>query len=454
MDENLNMCKNVIILVVDALRKEILSRPFIDKYQNISSLKNKSIEFKNAYSCTNMTDPSITSLMTGKHPLSSGIIEHGRSLYDYKNEISLLTFLPSILKNHGYRTYAIDWLGRWHKTGFDFYSGIRDAKKSYKRKLISYIPHKIKYRIDNLYYSFFNKNRSMPYPDGSEQVEIACNILKKNKNNPFLLFIHFWDTHFPYNCKENNNVYFNNDLKNINLSYNFDKLSDITCRNFYKSYFKKFKFEGKTIKDIIISYYCSIKYVDVCLGKLINTLINLNILNDTIIFFLSDHGESLGEHDIFFNHVGLYETNLNIPLLIYNNEYEPKNIKNEVLNIDITPTVIDMLNIKLKNKFDGISIVPFIKNKKNIEKKSLLFIEDSWYSGKRIGIKYYNYKYIKDYNEYSKCKYCNIRHLPEIELYDLNKDPNELNNIVDEKNILKNDLDQIINLKILQHTSK
>ena len=117
------------MIVSDTLRKdhigcygnEKIITPFLDQFAR------ECILFENAYSCATTTYPSLTSIFSGKYPLSHGIIKHNRSLsstdIDALNNSGTI-FLPEILKHQGYTTLAVDWLGRWLKRGYDYYSGI------------------------------------------------------------------------------------------------------------------------------------------------------------------------------------------------------------------------------------------------------------------------------------------------------------------------------------------
>ncbi len=72
--------------------------------------------FKNAYTTFTNTDPAITSMMTGKYPVSIGLINHGRHVtWDEEKAAYETLNLAEYLKDAGFFTAAVDWLGRWHK---------------------------------------------------------------------------------------------------------------------------------------------------------------------------------------------------------------------------------------------------------------------------------------------------------------------------------------------------
>jgi|Deesub1362B_J571_1020462.scaffolds.fasta_scaffold00023_131 arylsulfatase A-like enzyme len=104
---------NIILIVVDALRKRNLgfygynkpTSPFLDMFAK------KGVIFENAYSVTNATDPSLTTILTGRYPLSHGIISHGEKITsDQISKVLRVPCLTNLLKGHDYYTLAIDIL--------------------------------------------------------------------------------------------------------------------------------------------------------------------------------------------------------------------------------------------------------------------------------------------------------------------------------------------------------
>lgn len=118
---------NILFIIIDALRVKNLSCYGYEKEvsPNIDDLATQGILFADVYSCINTTDPSLTTIFSGRYPLSHGILGHGaRVTVEEINQFNSfgIQLLPEILKSHGYTTLAVDWLGRWHKRGYDYYS--------------------------------------------------------------------------------------------------------------------------------------------------------------------------------------------------------------------------------------------------------------------------------------------------------------------------------------------
>jgi len=106
---------NVIFIIIDALRADHLScyGYLKETSPNIDKLAEGGTLFNSCYSCTTATDSSLTSIFSGRYPVSHGIIDHGPRVGQdeiYALSASGTIFLPEILKHEGYTTIALDWL--------------------------------------------------------------------------------------------------------------------------------------------------------------------------------------------------------------------------------------------------------------------------------------------------------------------------------------------------------
>lgn len=184
--------------------------------------------------------------------------------------------------------------------------------------------------------------------------------------------------------------------------------------------------------DIIASKYKgAVSYVDGCIGKLIDSLKIHDILEDTLIIITSDHGESLMEHGIHFDHHGLYEVTTHVPLILHYPRLfpQPKKIEGLIQHVDLVPTLCDYLRTNDNDlRFDGTSLKPLISREKNSLRK-LAFFEES-YVQRKTGIRNETFKYIYAPDGIGLCTYCQKVHAGVEELYDLGTDPEEKNNDV------------------------
>lgn len=428
--------KKVILIIADTLRQINLedSNPHRAKTPNIDWLKKNGVSFTNAYTTITKTDPSVTAIMTGKYPVHNGLVNHGELVTrDEEKNIQNSVFLAEILKKNGFNTVAADWLGRWHKRGFDYYSGKLGSFRSMEFRFESipllfnlYELRKLTVRLLRKeffmrFYYCFSKNPKIPYDPADKVIQKGIELLKKYKSKKTFLYLHLWDAHEPHT-----------NPKGLR-SYLFDNVDK--------------------------TYNAEINFIDSQIGKLLNHLIDSKLINETLIIFTSDHGENFYESGSPFYHDQLYENVVKIPIILSNPQLPSKKLGCLAQNVDILPTCLDLLGIKIKNRFDGASLFPVIANKKK-EVRLFAFFEDIYKERRfqflnrtrRKGIKIGNYKYIETIKGRKKDL---TKLIPEgkiqvinRELYNLKNDSKEKNNLIKTKvkttNILDKQLEEII----------
>ncbi|TET65722.1 MAG: hypothetical protein E3J56_15350 [Candidatus Aminicenantes bacterium] len=443
------MSINVLFVVIDALRPDVVGCYGYPRNitPNIDKLAKEGVLFEDVYSCSNATDPSITSIFSGKYPQSHGIINHaGRvtqeEIVNFNNSGTIL--LSEILSQRGYATFAVDWLDRWHKRGFDFY--FRDYEKTRTRKIRAFIRHNFPYLAKT--YSKIKKlrkpERKVPHEDASEVTDVAIKLIEENFRKDFFLFIHYWDTHTPYSSPEK----FANKLqKGIHSGLSLEELlRKIPKNSKFREVFSDLMGDAMSADDVIARYLGAVNFVDSQIGRLTDSLHSLGIFDKTMIIITSDHGESLTEHEIYFDHHGLYDVSLHVPLICHFPHFSSKTpkIRGLIQNVDILPTILDILEIN-REPFhcDGRSFLPLMLGKKR-RIRSSIYAEES-FTERKMAVRTENYKYIEAFSEENAvCRYCNVIHGGVRELYDLNRNPEETHNLVQEQLNLRRKLQKIL----------
>jgi len=441
------MEKNVVLFVIDALRADHLGCYGYDKNTspNIDKLAKEGIKFNNAFCCANITDPSLTSIMSGRYPISHGIRNHGVNKIT-KKEIkkyhkSNTTLLSEVLKEKRYKTIGLDWLGRWHTNGFGYYSGNIKKSRSFRfgKKFLNKIPDSISGKIKRIYHSRKKDNSSLSnMPNAKELIEESKSVISKDEN-PFFLLVHMWDTHTPYNVNAPRR------MCSKFLDENGEDLETV---------FKKIKREGwenflrnatdgcETTSEVDATYDSAIKFVDNQIGEFVKFLKEKNLYEDTIIVITSDHGESLTEHGIYYDHHGLYDQTTRVPLIITNLGLDFSEVEGLIQHVDLFPSILDELGIGYKHlDIDGKSICG-LRNDDTDDIRPYIYCEETLTTDKRM-IRTKRWKYIKAKSKNSLvCSNCGFKHGDEKELYNLVNDPEEKNNVYDENIDISSDLDR------------
>jgi arylsulfatase A-like enzyme len=438
---------HIVLIVIDAVRARN-----VDIYgtrqgvtPTINQLAQGGVVFENTYSVWNTTDQSLTSILTGKYPISHGITHHG----DRVTDENLVTFqktgtrtIAQILKDHGYKTTAVDWMGRWFKSGFDAY-GIK-RRQGLAKKTALYLKYALNHTDIFRHYAGARTSRLPSLGDlkgvlstflfTRELAEIqdarlitdsAIESIKSADGDSFFLFVHYWDTHTPYNCPKRFRRYKGTDRK----------------------------------KRLADKYLGAIRYVDEQLERLFEALKEKGLWDNTLIIVTSDHGESLTEHGIFFDHHGLYDVTTHVPLILRHPTVfsNPRRVSGLVQHTDLVPTILDILSINDGDLgCDGRSLVPLIRGDV-AEIRPFTYSEESYVQKKRA-IRTRTHKYIQAADGVGFCSYCHKIHGGPEELYDLTQDPSEEVNLIDEKpavrQIFKKELDGFVEQLILKKQQK
>jgi choline-sulfatase len=124
-------------------------------------------------------------------------------------------------------------------------------------------------------------------------------------------------------------------------------------------------FTPEQIKRARRAYYGAVSYVDDCIGKLLQTLKDCRLDDNTIIVFSGDHGDMLGERGLWYK-MSYFESSARVPLLIHNpTTFAPHRVSANVSTLDILPTLVDLVGTKLWSglPMDGNSLLPHLENK-------------------------------------------------------------------------------------------
>ena len=168
-------------------------------------------------------------------------------------------------------------------------------------------------------------------------------------------------------------------------------------------------------------YYRMISEIDDEIGKLRKALQEKGLAENTVIIFMSDNGYFTGERQLAGKWL-MYEESIHVPLIIYDPRAKKhQEVSDMVLNIDVPFTILDLAGIEVPSDYQGISLTPYLVSGKPEKARESILVEHLWNfdpipSSEGLRTKKWKYfRYQRDLNHE--------------ELYDLENDPDEMNNL-------------------------
>jgi len=389
---------NLVMFAVDSLRADHMScygyprrttTVFADRLAEEGTL------VEQAFSAYIPTTPAYSSMLTGMDVMSTGMVSL-KPLGPLPEENPTL---PEVLRRKGYRSACIGF-GEFYR-GFDQYAN----------------------------YSAWGAWEDRPLRKAENLNEVTLPILEDmaRHDKPFFLFLRHMDPHSPYLPPPPfDRMFYTKDpcdprKKTMKPVFDFKPFAE---------FFKSWMPPGITDADwAIASYDGELAYMDACHQVLFQALDDLGVLDNTLIVYTSDHGETLYDHEIWFDHHGLYDQTLHVPLIFWRPGLVPegKRVKGFTLQEDLMPTMLDLLGFERTRKglqLDGHSAVPVIYGQQDALRSEFYITECTWM--RKRGWRTAHFKYFEALEP-------DFHGKPKYELYDLVADPGELHNLADEE---------------------
>ena len=454
-----NSKPNIIVILTDdhAVQSIGAYGSKIGATPNLDQLAKQGAIFNKAFVANSICGPSRAILLTGKYSHINGF-KNNQDKFDASQDI-----FPKRLQASGFQTA---WVGKWHLSsypqGFDYWN-ILPGQGHY------FNPSFIGMKADT--------SRIEGY--GTDVItDLALNWLNtRDQAKPFFIVVgekaphrtwmpdiqdlgKFDHVNFPlpsnfYDNYENRQAAAMQDMsveKTMKLGYDLKMKSDPdnlasaflarmnpVQRQAWNAYydrieedFLKRKLTGRALTEwkfqrYMKDYYSTTLSLDRNIGRIMDYLDKNNLTKNTLVVYTSDQGFYLGEHG-WFDKRFMYEESMRTPLIIrYPGVIKAGTVSNQMVsNVDFAPTFLEAAGVAIPKEIQGRSMMPLLRNPKASIRKSAYyhFYE---YPGehsvlKHFGIRTSRYKLIRFYD-----------HKNFWELYDLQKDPNEMNNLYGDK---------------------
>lgn len=457
---------NIVYIMTDDHTAQMMScydNRFVET-PNLDRIANDGVKFVNSYVANSLSGPSRACMLTGKHSHKNGFTNNEHGVFDGQQQT-----MPKLLQKAGYETALI---GKWHlvsdPTGFDYYNIVPGQGDYYNPTFINMDGS---HKIEKGYITNIITDKAISWMEG-----------RRDPSKPFALFIHhkachrcwlpemkylkeyedktfdlpetFYDVHAGRRAarEQEMNIASDHDMDIVydvkmwrpglktRLSESYlgmiERL-DSTDRNAYDAFYNALSadFYSRNLKGNDLTefkyqrymrdYAKVLKSLDDNVGRTLDYLKEKGLLDNTLVVYTSDQGFYMGEHG-WFDKRFMYEESFSTPLVMR----LPKGLDGRgeiselVQNIDYAPTFLDLAGADIPKDIQGVSLLPLLEGKHPKNWRKSLYYHFYEYPAEHMVKRHYGvrtadgWKLIHFYNDID-CW----------ELYNLNDDPHELNNL-------------------------
>jgi arylsulfatase A-like enzyme len=391
-----NRPPNIILFGIDSLRRDHVScygyhrptTPQIDRFAQESTL------FEQTFSAHIPTTSAYSSMLTGMDVFTTQVVAL-RHKGPLRPEVATLA---ELLRGQGYDTTCVGFSGNPASRGFDTYLTFPG-------------------------WGSWNEGRS-PKAQNLNQVAIPELQRLARKRQPFFLFLRHMDPHAPYLPPEpyERIFYHGNERDRRNKS-----MEPVMAFKPFCDFFASWMPPGITDKEYVIAQYDgAVAYMDAAIRTLFTAIESLGLAGNTIVVVNGDHGETLYDHECYFDHHGLYEPTLVVPLIIRYPGALPagKRVSGYNQHKDLLPTLLELAGIKSDIAFDGRSLLDLVRGEAASHESEFYITECTWM--RKHGWRTPQWKLIRALEP-------DFHFKPSVELYNLIEDPAENHNLAGEQ---------------------
>ena len=456
---------NIIVIMTDDHTGQMMScydTRYIET-PNLDRIARDGVRFTNSFVANSLSGPSRACMLTGKHSHANGFTDNTTCVFDGSQQT-----LPKLLQTAGYQTAIV---GKWHlesmPTGFDYWEILPGQGDYYNPDFITMNNDTVR---EKGYLTNIITDKSIDWLEKG-----------RDKEQPFCLFIHHKAIHrdwLPelkyltlYEDKEfsmPDNFYDDYEgrrpaaaqtmsiAKDMDIIYDTKMYREGMKSRLKKAYGRKIKRltpedrvaydavydsitdvffrenpQGKELVEwkyqrFMRDYAKVVKSLDDNVGRVLDYLEKAGLLDNTLVVYTSDQGFYMGEHG-WFDKRFMYEESMRKPLVMR----LPKGFQKRgdiielVQNIDYAPTFLELAGVEIPDDIQGISLMSLLRGEHPQDWRSSLYYHFYEYPAEHMvkrhyGVRTERYKLIHFYDD-----------IDQWELYDLQTDPTEMNNLFD-----------------------
>ena len=394
---------NLILVAIDSLRADHLSSygyhrlttPHMDRFATDGVL------FEQTFSPHVPTTSAYASMLTGKDCFGTSVValRHKGGLPEN------LQTLPEILGGAGYNTTCVGFSGNASSRGFGTY-------------------------LDYPGWGSWAEGRS-PKAENLNEVTLPELDRLAAADEPFFLFLRHMDPHAPYLPPAPfERMFYSGD----ELDPDNESMEPVMAFKPFCDFFAQWMPPGiRDAEYVVAQYDGAIAYMDAAIQRILTRIDELGLTDDTLVVINGDHGETLYEHECWFDHHGMYENTLHVPLMMRLPGKLPadKRVAGTNLHQDLVPTLMQLMGIRPGIRFDGQSLLPLIDGRRATNYSDFYITECTWM--RKHGWRTPEWKLMVALEP-------DFHFKPQLELYNLVADPLELTNLAEREPAIVNTL--------------
>jgi arylsulfatase A-like enzyme len=357
--------QNVLFIISDDLRPDLSCYGSYVETPNLDRLAGRGVRFANAWVQYPLCNPSRTSLLTGRHPTTTGALSNRNYFRDsYPDMVTL----PQLFKNAGYDTVGIGKV--FHDSADDLPSWTIRVKRAED----PFLAFKGNRPYDNSIHRIHSdrilvlEGDGETYPDFISANQTIAKLREYATNQrSFFMTCGFVKPHSPPAAPKK---WFDSlPLSTIPLPVDFKPEADATPEFPAAALppngdlFIGRKASEAQAKEMIQAYQASVKWVDWNAGRVLDALRETGLDKNTIVVFWGDHGYHLGEKGKWSKHGSIFNLGLRVPVIMAGPGISKGGTSPRVVqSLDIFPTLTELCGLKAPDGIEGRSLVPLLRS--------------------------------------------------------------------------------------------
>ena len=361
---------NVLFVVVDDLAATLgCYGDVVAKTPHIDRLAASGVRFERAYNQLPLCNPTRASVMTGLRPDRIKVYDLDRH---FRDEVPDAITLPQSFQEAGYLAARVGKIYHYNvpasigTDGFDdppswnLRLNPKGRDKTDEGLVFNAEPHR---KISGALSWLAAEGKDSEQTDGMI-ADRAIGLLEKNRDKPFFLAVGFFRPHTPYIAPKRYFDMYPPDQMRLPYAPANDR-DDIPVAAFaHNCPVPHYNLEKPLLLKALQAYYACVSFIDAQVGRLLDALDRLELAENTIVVFWSDHGYHLGEHNGIWQKRTLFEQAARAPLIIRapGARGNGRSCSRVVEFVDIYPTVVALAGTPVPKGLDGRSLRPLLDN--------------------------------------------------------------------------------------------